>query len=127
MSSKRVLMLSLVTLAAIVFVGCAPTMVGTNMGVYKGGKMYSVSDKDMDAVYEATLSAMDKLQLEVTDKAKDVFAAKVVAESADGQKVVVKIKPLEDKTQYTIQVGSLGNKERSEMLFTEIKNSLTGM
>ncbi len=111
---------------AVIF-GCAPTMVSTNMGVYRGGKMYSVSDKDMDAVYEATLKAMDKLQLQVTDKAKDVFAAKVVAGSADGKKVVVKIKPLEDKTQYTIQVGSFGNKERSQMVFTEIKKNLTGM
>ena len=79
MFSKRVLMLSITVLAAVVIVGCAPTMVGTNMGVYRAGKMYSVSDKSMEAVYEATLSAMDKLQLKVTEKMKDVFAAKVVA------------------------------------------------
>ena len=122
---KRVLPLSLTVLILVGFAGCAPTIVGTNMGVYRVGKLYSVSDKDVETVYNATLQAMDKLQIDVTSKAKDIFAAKVVARSADGKDITVNIKPIvDDKTEYTIQVGSLGDEERSRMIFTEIKNIL---
>ena len=125
MFDKRDIKLFVATLILAGIVSCAPTMVGTNMGVYRAGKMYSVSDKDIGAVYDATLEAMKKLQLDVTSKAKDVFAAKVTAKSADNKDVIVEIKPLADnKTQYSIQVGMLGNEERSRKIFTEIKNNL---
>jgi cell division protein FtsN len=68
---------------------------------------------------------MSKLQLDIKSKAKDVFSAKVVATSADGKDITVDIKPIkDDKTKYTIQVGSFGNESRSRMIFTEIKNIL---
>jgi hypothetical protein len=125
MFTKRILPLSLLALVLVVHVGCAPTIVGTNMGVYRGMKLYSVSDKDVDTVYKATLDAMAKLQLDIKSKAKDVFSAKVVARSADGKDITVDIRPIEDnKTKYTIQVGSFGNEARSRMIFTEIKNIL---
>jgi hypothetical protein len=122
---KKILPLSVVVLISAVILGCAPTMVGTDMGVYHVGKLYSVSDKDIDTVYAATLQAMEKLQLEVIDKAKDVFAAKVIAKTADGKVVVVLIKPLaENKTEYSIRVGTFGSEERSRKIFMEIKNIL---
>jgi uncharacterized lipoprotein len=100
-------------------------IVSTDAGVYQAGKLYASSGKDVDAVYTATLQAMDKLELKVTDKAKDVFAAKVVAKSADGKEIIVRIKPTADKkTEYNIQIGPFGNEERSRKVFTEIENSL---
>lgn len=127
MFAKRLLPLSLIVLVLVIFAGCSPTIVATNMGVYKGMKLHSVSDKDVDTVYNATLEALGKLQINVESKAKDVFAAKVIAKSADGKNIIINIKPVEgNKAQYTIQVGSLGNEERSRLIFTEIKNILTG-
>ncbi len=125
MFTKRLLPLSLIVLILVVFAGCSPTIVATNMGVYRGMKLYSVSDKDIETVYNATLEALGKLQIGVESKAKDVFAAKVVAKSADGKDIIIDIKPIEDdKTKYTIQVGSLGDESRSRVIFTEIKNIL---
>ncbi len=106
-------------------IGCAPTIVSTDAGVYQNGKLWATSSKDLDEVYASTLYAMDKLQLQVTDKAKDVFAAKVIAKSADNKLIVVKIKPTVDKkTEYSIQVGTLGNEERSRKVYSEIINGL---
>jgi hypothetical protein len=102
-------------------IGCAPTIVSTDAGVYQHGKLYAMASKDIDAVYQATLQAMDKLQVAVTDKAKDVFGAKVVAKSADNKIIAVKIKPTEgQKTQFEISVGAFGNEERSRKIYDEI-------
>jgi hypothetical protein len=106
-------------------IGCAPTIVSTDAGVYQNGKLWAMASKDVDSVYAATLQAMDKLQLQVTDKAKDVFAAKVIAKSADNELIVVKIEPTGDqKTAYSIHVGTFGNEERSRKVYGEIINAL---
>jgi len=102
-------------------------MVSSDAAVYQTMKLYASSGKDVDAVYQAALKAMDKLQLKVTEKAKDAFGAKVVAKSSDDKSIVVSIKPAADKkTGYTIQVGTLGNEEQSRKIYAEIENALQG-
>jgi hypothetical protein len=125
MLAKQVLVICLVTLT-IAVCGCAPKLVGMDAAVYQNGKLYANSGKDVDAVYQASLAAMDKLQLKVTDKAKDAFGAKVEAKSSDEKDVWVIMKPSEDKktTGYTIKVGSFGNEERSRKIYAEIENAL---
>jgi hypothetical protein len=125
MLAKKVSLICLQALVIIGIVGCAPTIVSTDAGVYQHGILYASAGKDLDSVYSAALYAMDKLQLQVTDKAKDVFAAKVIAKSADGKMVVVKMKPTGDnKTQYEIKVGVLGNEERARKVYAEINAGL---
>jgi len=120
----------LVCMGAMVmgFIGCAPTIVSMDAGVYQHGTLYAAAGKDLDSVYAATLQAMDKLQLQVIDKAKDVFGAKVRAKSADGELVIVKMQPaVEKRTEYEIHVGAFGNEERSRRIFSEIENALGAM
>jgi hypothetical protein len=79
----------------------------------------------MDSVYAATLAAMDKLQLHVSDKMKDVFSAKVIAQSAEGKIITVKIKPEPgNKAAYDIKVGAFGDEEMSQKIYDEI---ITGL
>jgi hypothetical protein len=112
-------------LVMVSIVGCSPKIVGSDAGVYQGGTMFAVSSKDMDAVYQATLQAMDKLELKVSDKMKDVFGAKVTAKSADGRMIVIEIKPtMNNETKYSIKVGTIGNEERSRKIYMEIDNAL---
>jgi hypothetical protein len=126
MLAKQALLVCLELVIVFGVIGCAPTMVSTDAAVYQWGKLYAVSSRDMDAVYQASLQAMEKLELRVTDKAKDVFGAKVMAKSADGKMVTVRIKPtVEQKTEYCIQVSSFGNEERSRKIFSEIEGVLT--
>jgi hypothetical protein len=126
MLTKQVLVVCL-ALFTVGVVGCAPKMVSSDAAVYQTGKLYASSGKDVDTVYQATIKAMEKLELKVTDKVKDAFGAKVVARSSDEKNIVVIIKPVADKgTQYTIQVGTLGNEERSGKIYAEIENALQG-
>ena len=126
MLTKQVLVVCLALFTAGV-VGCTPKMVSSDAAVYQTMKLYASSGQDVDAVYQAAIKAMDKLQLKVTDKAKDAFGAKVIAKSSDEKNIVVIIKPVADKrTEYTIQVGTLGNEERSRKIYTEVENALQG-
>jgi hypothetical protein len=124
MLTKKMCLVCLELLVVVAVFGCAPTIVSTDAGVYQNGKMYAVSSKDLDSVYQATLVAMDKLQLKVEEKMKDVFAAKVIASSADGKRVVVTIKPgAEKKTEFNISVG-MGDEERVRKVYAEIDSAL---
>ncbi len=126
MLAKRVMLICMEAVVIVGVIGCGPpTIFSTDAAVYQNGKLYGVSSKDMEAVYSATLYAVDKLQLQVTEKAKDVFAAKVIAKSADGKIMVVTMKPTTDKkTQFEIGVGALGDEERARKVFDEIQIGL---
>jgi hypothetical protein len=126
MLTKQMCLVCLELAVVVGVIGCAPTLVSTDSAVYQNGKLYASSSKDLDAVYQATIQAMDKLQLKVTDKIKDVFAARVKAVSADNKIIIVNIKPYGDKkTEYTIMVGTLGDEERSRKIYTEIDVALS--
>jgi hypothetical protein len=125
MTTKKALLVCLELVVIVAVIGCAPTIVSNDAAVYSAGKMYARASKSIDAVYAATLNAMVKLELQVTDKAKDVFAAKVTAKSADGKTVVVKINPAEEGvTAYTVQVGGLGDETRVRKVYDEIQKGL---
>ncbi len=125
MLAKRFLLVCIQAIVVAGVIGCAPTIVSTDAGVYQNGKLYASTGKDLDSVYAATLFAMDKLQLQITEKAKDVFAAKVIAKSADGKFVTVKIQPQGDqKTSYEIHTGAFGNEERARKVYSEINTGL---
>jgi hypothetical protein len=52
---------------------------------------------------------------------KDVFSAKVIAKSADGKIITVKMKPEPgNKTAYDIHIGAFGNEEMSRKIYDEI-------
>jgi hypothetical protein len=125
MLAKKAMLICMEAIVVIGIIGCAPTIVSTDAGVYQHNKLWAMSSKDQDAVYASTLQAMDKLELKVTEKMKDVFAAKVIAKSADNKLIVVKMSPAEGgKTQYSIQVGTFGDEERSRKIYDEVTNAL---
>jgi hypothetical protein len=126
MLTKQILVICLAVLMAGL-VGCAPKMVSSDAAVYQNGKLYVSSAKDVDTVYQATIKAMEKLEINVTEKAKDAFGAKVRAKSSDEKIISVNIKPAAgNKTEYTIQFGAFGDEERSQKIYAEIENALQG-
>jgi hypothetical protein len=121
MLAKQVLVVCLVALA-VASVSCAPKLVGTDAAAYQTGTLYANSGKDVETVYQATIKAMEKLELKVTDKAKDAFGAKVIAKSSDDKIIVINIKSAEDKTTtYTIKANS---EERARKIYAEIDSAL---
>jgi len=109
--------------------GCGrPTIIGSDAAVYSrgSGKLYAVASQDMNSVYLATLEALKQLELEVTEKAKDIFIAKVVARAADGKKITIWIEPGPgDSSELSIKTGRLlGNEDRSRVVYKQIQQNL---
>ena len=122
---KRILLGCVLGGLVLAVYGCAPSLVGTEAGAYSSRKLYAVTAQDIARVYEATQAALKSLEIEITDTAKDVFYAKVTARSADGKRISIGIKPGADNlTHYSIQVGTLGDKQRSRVIYDKIQQNL---
>ena len=104
--------------------GCAPSFVGTDAGVYSGNKLYAVANRDLTSMYNATLKALDELEIEVTKKAKDIFYGEVVAQGSDGKTITIRLTPEGDLTNLSIKVGLLGNKAKASVIYERIKQNL---
>ena len=110
----------------LILCGCSkPIIIGTDAAVYSSGSLYAVSGKDLNSVYAATIAAMKQLEIEVTEKNKDVFYAKVVGKVADGRTITIRIEPGADKgTELMIQTSRFGNEERSRVIYNKIQENL---
>jgi len=125
MSVKRILLVSVFVSVILNFCGCRPYIIGADAGVYSGGRLYAVASRDLTSVYEATLKALGDLEIKVTQKAKDVFSARVVARGADDTMITVLIRPRPDNlTDLSIKVGPFGHKHRSRVIYEQIQQNL---
>ena len=128
MSMKRILKVFVLMVLMLSICGCGrPHFIGTDAAAYSGGKLYAVASKDMNSVYEATLKALEQLELEVVEDAKDVFYAKVRGKVADGGTITVRLEPGEDKiTNMSIKASKFisGNEERARVVYEKIRENL---
>lgn len=126
MSIKEIWKLFMVAVLMLAVFGCGrPNIIGTNAAVYSRGKLYAVSGHDLNGVYTATLAALKQLEIEVTEKNKDVFYAKVVGNIADGRTVTIRMEPGADKaTELRINTSRFGNEERSRVIYGKIQQNL---
>ncbi|MHC4244686.1 MAG: DUF3568 family protein [Planctomycetota bacterium] len=108
--------------------GCGrPNLIGTDAAVYSRGKLYAVASQDMNSVYAATVTALEQLEVEVIETAKDVFYAKIVGKIADGKTVTIRIEPgANNITNISIKASKFlsGNEERARVIYTQIKLNL---
>ena len=126
LSSSQRILFAAVTGFSLALLGCAPSLVGPDTAAYSAGRLYARVNRDVTSVYEASVSALEKLEIKVADKKKDVFGAKVIGRTSDEQTVVIRIKPLDDKrTQFSIQAGTLGNQRRSHTIYEQIRKELS--
>jgi hypothetical protein len=125
--SRPVLFIALGCLS-LALVGCTPSLVGENAAAYSMGSLHARVDRDMDSVYSASVSGLEKLEIKVTDKQKDVFGAKVVGRTSDDQIIRIKIKPASPtSTTLSIHVGVVGNEARSRAIYEQIRKELGTM
>ncbi len=108
--------------------GCLAIIAGAGAAgtvAYVKGDLEAVESKDINAVYEATLKAMDQLQLGVGKKTKDAMSAVVVAHDAQDTKIAVKLSATaEGATKLSIRVGAFGNQTKSLLVHDQIKKNL---
>lgn len=125
MVAKQISAVIVVSCLGLILCGCRPSIVGSNAGVYSRGKLYAVTNEDVTRVYKATLKALEELEIEVTEHAKDVFYARVIAQGADGKRIIVQIKPRDvGGTDLSIKVGLLGDQGRSSIIYGRIQQNL---
>jgi len=127
MSIQRKCTVCVLAALMLAMCGCGrPQIIGSDAAVYSGGKLYAVAGKDLNTVYLATLDALTQLELEVTEKAKDIFIAKVVAKAADGKKITIWIEPgPDDSSKLSIKAGKiLGEEDRSRVIYKQIQQNL---
>ena len=105
--------------------GCAPTLVGQNAAVYSMGRLHARLDRDMNSVYEASVKALEQLEVTVTEKKKDVFAARVAGKTADERVITIKIEPETDEsTLLSIYTGVVGDEVRARAIYSKIREIL---
>ncbi len=120
--------------ALLVLHGCSTAaMVGTGAGAglgtysYIKGELTAEYPYPFDQTWNASLTALDRLEIEVTVQERDAFAGKIRAKRADGKSVVLRI---ENKglgvTAVGVRVGTFGNQEASRKIHRTILNSLEG-
>jgi hypothetical protein len=125
MLAKQILLVSVLAGLILSVGGCRTSVVGINSAAYYSGKLHAVTDKDITAVYNATLKALSDLEISVTYKDKDVFSARVKAQTADGKTTNIIIKPrTDDLTDFSIKVGAFGNEHRSNLIYEKIQQNL---
>jgi hypothetical protein len=125
MLPKRILTIFVFAGVLLSIFGCTPSLVGSDAGAYSSGKLYAVTSRDMNAVYQASLNALNYLEIEVTEKAKDFFYARVVAKGADGKTITIRIKPGKGElTNFSIKIGTVGDKHRSSVIYEQIRQNL---
>ncbi|MBI1976255.1 MAG: DUF3568 family protein [Candidatus Omnitrophica bacterium] len=117
---RAILILSLISS------GCAALIVGAAAGAgsvaYFKGELKSVEKGTVDQAYQATLRAVDQLQMFIIKKQKDKTKAMISARRADDTKVTVRVRRLGDEvTEIRIRVGVLGDEGTSRQILEEIK------
>ena len=128
MSVRENWKLSLVAVLMLAVCGCGrPALIGTEAAVYSRGALYAVYDKDLNSVFEASVKALEQLEIDVSEKNKDVFYAKVVGQVADGKSITIRMEPGADNvTEIRINASTLGNEDRSRAVYAKIQQNLRG-
>ena len=123
---KRYVLLGFLLLAASCSCGCAALLVGGAGGVvYYKGTLREDLDVPLDDVWEASMSTVEEMELDITGKAKDWLAGTIVALSAYGEEVKIVLKALPgEKTRVAIRIGVLGDREASRILLDAINEQL---
>jgi hypothetical protein len=112
---------------AVLINGCAVALVGAGAGTvaYIKGSLEAVLEDDVDAVYEASIKALDQLEIAPSEKQKDALAARIVATNAQYRKITIKLKAAEnDLTKISIKIGFFGDRSQSQAIYDKIKENL---
>ena len=120
--------IALVSLSCLLLFGCTVhprEPVGTGTFSYVSGRLAWTYPVDIHTAWAATLSALDKLDIKVQDKAVDGLGGSIIAQRADQTKVFLTFEPMSERTtRISIKIGAFGNREQSENIHTVIQQEL---
>ncbi len=119
------LLLSLV----LILQGCVAAVIGAGAGAgtiaYIKGELQTTYAASLNRTWEATLAALNDLEIKVHSTQKDATEGVIEASKADGTKVKLNLKPASpDTTIVKIRVGILGDEEVSRIISHQISKRL---
>ncbi|MCI0652542.1 MAG: DUF3568 domain-containing protein [Planctomycetes bacterium] len=120
-------------LAAIPYLaaGCIPALIvggaaiAAGAAVYANGDLTSTARVSLDEGWNATLGAVRDLELRTSEQKKDGVQGTLVAKGANDTpyKICLENKG-PDRTEFSIRVGVIGDKEKSEIVLAKIRSRL---
>ena len=110
MNKQRAILAILYVGAAVLAGGCMLAVVGAGAAgtvAYVKGDLEAVEGKKLDVVYEATLKAMEQLELNVSSAPKDAMSATITSRDAQDKRIKIKlVASAEDSTAISIRYGT---------------------
>ena len=109
--------------------GCVVAAVGAAAAgrwLMYGGICRRVEAARIDEVYEASLAAMEELEIPVISKSKDALSATITGRDAADKKITIKLKADGPKipTELSIRIGMFGSETKSLRIHQTIKEHL---
>ena len=118
-----------VLLGMFVATGCVtihpPGVAGTGTYAYLSGNLSWTYPTDMERTWEATLRALEGIDLRIQEKTLDGLGGRIVALRADETKVRIRLKPETTRaTTVLVKIGTFGSQEQSENVHRAIRTQL---
>jgi len=109
--------------------GCLALAVGAAGGaagaVYVKGKLKDEVNHPVSVVHEATVAAMNDLELELSEDKVDKVSAHMESEFSDDTHIWIDLESVQDsRCRLTIRVGFSGDEVRSRKIYDAIKQHL---
>jgi hypothetical protein len=108
-----------------VAIGAAAAAVGAGAYYYVKGDLKRNYDAPMDKTWDATVKALEALQINVESKQNDALTGVINGKLADEKSYTVNVKRLgENLTEVAIRIGTFGDRERAEAIHDKILSNL---
>ena len=124
----QVLLIAMLVGSMLLLQGCVVAAVGLGAAgtvAYVRGDLQTVESESIDDVYEATLKALQELELRPTRKSKDALGAEIIAYDAQDKKITIKLKSAaEGSTKLSIRIGVFGSETKSRLIYQKIRDNL---
>lgn len=128
MRKGQIFLVLLLSVVAVLSQGCVVAAVGAGAAgtvAYVRGDLQTVETAGLDALYKASLEALDELELAVIQKAKDAMTAEIISRDAEDKKIRIKLKSTaEGTTELSIRIGMFGDETKSRLIYEAIKKQL---
>lgn len=127
MLKRQVLLIAMLVGSMLLLQGCVVAAVGLGAGTiaYVRGDLQAVESESIDDVYDASLKALEELELRVTRKSKDALGAEIITYDAQDKKIRIKLKSVAEKTtELSIRIGVFGSETKSRLIYQKIRENL---
>jgi hypothetical protein len=108
-----------------VAIGAAAAAVGAGAYYYVKGDLKRNYDAPMDKTWDATVKALEALQINVESKQHDALTGVIKGKLADGKSFSLNLKRLGDTlTEVGVRIGTFGDREKAEAIHEKIHSML---